>query len=107
MKTFFVAFCVIALVQFSIAAPVEDKQEQQDLGFSLGGSFGPFSGGARWGEQELKQAQENLGRYFTNGNFNGQQDLGFSLGGSFGPFKGNFGWNQEQLQQAMEQLPQE
>ena len=37
MKTLFVAFALIALVSFSMAAPVEDKQAQQELsqGFPL------------------------------------------------------------------------
>ena len=37
MKTLFVAFALIALVQFSVAAPVEDSQAQQELvqGFPL------------------------------------------------------------------------
>merc|ERR1712072_39279 len=32
-----------------IIRAAKGKQQQEDMGFSLGGSFGPFSGGASWG----------------------------------------------------------
>ena len=47
MKTLFIAFAIIALVQFSVAAPAEKQAEaQQDLGFGFNGGFSTPFGGA-------------------------------------------------------------
>jgi hypothetical protein len=46
MKTLFVAFALIALVQFSVATEEVAKPAQEQLwGVNLGGSFGGASGG--------------------------------------------------------------
>ena len=60
MKTLFIAFAIIALVQFSVAAPAEKQaEEQQDLGFGFSGGFntpiGGASGGFGWSEESMKQ----------------------------------------------------
>ena len=44
--------------------------------------------------------RQDLGRYFTGGNWNGMQDLGFSLGGSFGPVSLGGSWGLDQDLQA-------
>merc|ERR1712110_869788 len=86
------------------------KGQQEDLGFSLGGSFKTPWGGAG-GNLGWNQDEEDLqlGALFSAlapvainalaGAIKGQQeDLGFSLGGSFktpwGGAGGNLGWNQ-------------
>ena len=40
--------------------------------------------------------RQDLGRYFTGGNWNGMEDLGFSLGGSFGPVSLGGSWGLDQ-----------
>ena len=59
MKTLFVAFALIALVQFSVATEEVAKpaQEEQMWGFSAGGNFGGFGGGIGINglQEQLKQ----------------------------------------------------